>query len=997
MNFYLYENQKVPSMRDLEYVCCGISVKYKYLTLPLKRGAATVAYVETDHPPIAISLTGSPCLTSPYTAPHLISSKTPTATLDLKEVAPYRGSKFSSRVPFFTRVGYQRATTDGQRGQGGASRSVGGRDEVRSLSSSKRRWIPPSSLRRDALTPDNKYDLTFRKVRGVLNKLTPEKFHKLSNDILNVGLDSTTLLKGVILLIFEKALDEPKYCSMYAQLCRRLSEEAPNFDPPDGPCTFNRLLLNKCQDEFERRRRASEAWEGADGAVLTPEQEEERAAAKRKMVGNLRFIGELGKLEIIHESILHRCIQQLLEKRRRRPVADLAEDLECLCQIMRTCGKVLDKPKAKPLMDQYFERMYQLSSSMELLARIRFMLQDVLDLRAANWVPRKMAQVDGPRTIRQVREEAAHDLGVYIPPSSHGPPRSSGPISPLAGVSSFFSQPGVNRTGMEDVFMGAVTLGTGPGVISSQPDKYGYDANGFGTSIGGGGNYRPRQQQGNKHFNNQNFSRQQQNNQYNQQQNYSNIPTKDLPPRFKKILSHTSTGGPGNSDGEVSLRPAPSSMMLKPKTPGILPQSALGNQQSDHHHSGLPFTPQPLPPNQKPAPPLLHKDPPILIKQASTDKGRDKKKDKGPSREEWLRRVKTVYEELMKEQNLDEAVESYRNLKLPERLTSEAVQTTLSFLLGQEESNRELGGQLIERLRSAGLINVDRLLDGVKQILGQLDDLVTEVPRVKSHMAGILGYLVGSSTLALADVAEPLEGGQHFPLFLLTLQTLHKLHGKSKLTQIFNESKVNLLNLLPESDRTKEKLADLLEDRELSFLFPLLRIQSDLWRALLADPTPHTFYKYIKDTLDVEHHTAPGFINALMTVLVKYITQETTLASGSDPTVIPEKLVTEQEQELLAKFKPVLQAFLHDHLPLQVTAVYALQVFTYTHNFPKGMLLRWFVNLYDLEIIEEDAFLTWKEDLSQDYPGKGKALFQVNQWLTWLQETEDDEEEEEDA
>ena len=38
-------------------------------------------------------------------------------------------------------------------------------------------------------------------VRGVLNKLTPEKFHKLSNDILNVGLDSTTILKGVILLV----------------------------------------------------------------------------------------------------------------------------------------------------------------------------------------------------------------------------------------------------------------------------------------------------------------------------------------------------------------------------------------------------------------------------------------------------------------------------------------------------------------------------------------------------------------------------------------------------------------------------------------------------------------------------------------------------------------------------------------------------------------------------------------------------------------------------
>lgn len=80
------------------------------------------------------------------------------------------------------------------------------------------------------------------------------------------------------------------------------------------------------------------------------------------------------------------------------------------------------------------------------------------------------------------------------------------------------------------------------------------------------------------------------------------------------------------------------------------------------------------------------------------------------------------------------------------------------------------------------------------KILGQLDDLVTEIPRVKSHMAGILGYLVGSGTLLLADMAEPLEGGKHFPLFLLTLQTLHKLHGKSKLTQIFNESKVSFFH-----------------------------------------------------------------------------------------------------------------------------------------------------------------------------------------------------------
>jgi len=41
------------------------------------------------------------------------------------------------------------------------------------------------------------------------------------------------------------------------------------------------------------------------------------------------------------------------------------------------------------------------------------------------------------------------------------------------------------------------------------------------------------------------------------------------------------------------------------------------------------------------------------------------------------------------------------------------------------------------------------------------------------------------------------------------------------------------------------------------------------------------------------------------------------------------------------------------------------------------MLLRYFVHFYDLEIIEEEAFIAWKEDVSQEFPGKGKALFQV--------------------
>lgn len=50
---------------------------------------------------------------------------------------------------------------------------------------------------------------------------------------------------------------------------------------------------------------------------------------------------------MLHEGILHKCIQQLLEKKKNTPVRDMAEDLECLCQIMRTVGPRLDTSKAE--------------------------------------------------------------------------------------------------------------------------------------------------------------------------------------------------------------------------------------------------------------------------------------------------------------------------------------------------------------------------------------------------------------------------------------------------------------------------------------------------------------------------------------------------------------------------------------------------------------------------------------------------------------------------
>lgn len=163
-------------------------------------------------------------------------------------------------------------------------------------------------------------------------------------------------MKGVIHLLFEKALDEPKYSSMYAQLCKRLSDEAPNFDEPDKPCTFLNLLLNVCRDRFIHRSSAahtinsynnitsssSSSSENCELHLTVAEEEEKRYVAKQRMLGNVKFICELSKLDMLSYTTLHRCIQELLDKDRSYTVKDRCNDMECLSQLIQTCGKNLD-------------------------------------------------------------------------------------------------------------------------------------------------------------------------------------------------------------------------------------------------------------------------------------------------------------------------------------------------------------------------------------------------------------------------------------------------------------------------------------------------------------------------------------------------------------------------------------------------------------------------------------------------------------------------------
>ena len=70
-------------------------------------------------------------------------------------------------------------------------------------------------------------------------------------------------------------------------------------------------------------------------------------------------------------------------------------------------------------MDQYFERLSQATVNNSLPLRIRFMVQDIIEMRRNKWMPRKLGKApEGPRTIAQVREDAYRDGCIYMPQAS---------------------------------------------------------------------------------------------------------------------------------------------------------------------------------------------------------------------------------------------------------------------------------------------------------------------------------------------------------------------------------------------------------------------------------------------------------------------------------------------------------------------------------------------------------------------------------------------------
>lgn len=193
---------------------------------------------------------------------------------------------------------------------------------------------------------------------------------------------------------------------MYAELCARLdklqqSGKFPTTEITDDegkvvPLTFKKMLVNACEHRFTERPSPQPIPDDVTDPEKRSELEMKNTKIREQNLGLIQFIGELAKLKLLGERIMRYCLLSLLQQ------GD-DESLEHFCVLMTTIGSRLDSSvveETKETMKQIFEHLQKIVKDTSLAPRTRFLILDVLDLKANRWQPRHASE--GPKKLAEV-------------------------------------------------------------------------------------------------------------------------------------------------------------------------------------------------------------------------------------------------------------------------------------------------------------------------------------------------------------------------------------------------------------------------------------------------------------------------------------------------------------------------------------------------------------------------------------------------------------------
>ena len=248
-----------------------------------------------------------------------------------------------------------------------------------------------------------------RKIKGVLNKLTPEKMISLKAQMLEMmeqamahEENEAAVLQDIVKLVYEEAVSVKEFTTTYADLCldisthnvTRLGLNTTMQEP------FRKALINICQREYTD---ANDALDREEDAEL---DEIAKSRAKTRALNNIHFVGELYKRHLLNEKIIHTVLNSLLQEDKNLD----EERLEKVVKLLTTSGQSLEASKDTKLraeMDRYFVVLSAIRNTKG-TRRLGFLVQDLMDLRDNRWV-QKQRGGKGPQKLEDMKRQMLQD------------------------------------------------------------------------------------------------------------------------------------------------------------------------------------------------------------------------------------------------------------------------------------------------------------------------------------------------------------------------------------------------------------------------------------------------------------------------------------------------------------------------------------------------------------------------------------------------------------
>eukprot|EP00668_Euglena_longa_P007712 GGOE01009248.1.p1 GENE.GGOE01009248.1~~GGOE01009248.1.p1 ORF type:complete len:724 (+),score=84.40 GGOE01009248.1:36-2174(+) len=250
---------------------------------------------------------------------------------------------------------------------------------------------------------EDERDIVAKKVQGILNRITPEKYDILSQQL--VALLSpfmaeetevaTDVCKEVSWKIFEKAIGEPHNSVMYADLVQllhtnqqKLSQERRANGKPSADHSIRTLILNRCQRQF---------YSTAEKSEDQGESEVMHDRHRKRCQGNARLVAEVYLRKLLPIKIVEEVIEFLIQDQKTA----FPDRMEVLCTLLSVAGPQIDW--SRPVLVDCWRRVQDMCSAEDTIPRIKFLLQDLMELRAGAWAPRRTV-LESPKKLAEVRK-----------------------------------------------------------------------------------------------------------------------------------------------------------------------------------------------------------------------------------------------------------------------------------------------------------------------------------------------------------------------------------------------------------------------------------------------------------------------------------------------------------------------------------------------------------------------------------------------------------------